>query len=96
MGIVHDIALQELRLYTDFGRCSRPLFVVEDGRLLIRKQHITNIADEVTYLEEVRQVAKRRDPRAPEQPLMLSSVDCFGQGPGCWIALGRDAGMADA
>lgn len=41
--IVRDIREQELRLYTDAGRCSRPLFVVEDCRLVIRKADIARL-----------------------------------------------------
>lgn len=37
MGVVHDIRLQELRLYSDAGRCCRPLFIVEDQQLIIKK-----------------------------------------------------------
>nr|CAB3493885.1 unnamed protein product [Digitaria exilis] len=40
VGVVRDIRLKELRLYTDYGRCSRPLFIVENQRLLIKKSHI--------------------------------------------------------
>ncbi len=45
VGIVHDIRLQELRLYTDYGRCCRPLFVVENQELLITKQHIIRLIE---------------------------------------------------
>jgi DNA-directed RNA polymerase II subunit RPB2 len=48
VGIVHDVGLQELRLYTDAGRCCRPLFVVdpedEGGRLRLRKEHVNSLA----------------------------------------------------
>jgi DNA-directed RNA polymerase II subunit RPB2 len=40
VGVVRDIRLKELRLYTDYGRCSRPLFIVEKQRLLIKKQDV--------------------------------------------------------
>jgi len=40
VGVVHDIRLQELRLFTDAGRCCRPLFIVEDQQLLIKKGDI--------------------------------------------------------
>ncbi|KAF6145426.1 hypothetical protein GIB67_032549 [Kingdonia uniflora] len=40
VGVVRDIRLRELRLYTDYGRCSRPLFIVEKQRLLIKKKDI--------------------------------------------------------
>ena len=37
---MHDIRLQELRLYTDYGRCCRPLFIVEDQALRVKKRDI--------------------------------------------------------
>ncbi|KAJ4703477.1 DNA-directed RNA polymerase subunit beta [Melia azedarach] len=40
VGVVRDIRLKELRIYTDYGRCSRPLFIVEKQRLLIKKRDI--------------------------------------------------------
>eukprot|EP00897_Mesotaenium_endlicherianum_P010856 jgi/Mesen1/979/ME000012S00529 len=40
VSVVRDIRLKELRLYTDYGRCSRPLFIVQNQRLLIKKPHI--------------------------------------------------------
>ena len=40
VGVVRDIRLKELRLYTDYGRCSRPLFIVEKQRLLIKKEDV--------------------------------------------------------
>ncbi|KAL5714269.1 DNA-directed RNA polymerase [Ranunculus cassubicifolius] len=40
VGIVRDTRLHELRLYTDYGRCSRPLFIVEKQKLLIKKKDI--------------------------------------------------------
>ncbi len=45
MGIVHDIRLQELRLFTDYGRCCRPLFIVADQRLKVRKADIRQLAE---------------------------------------------------
>lgn len=43
VGVVHDIRLQELRLYTDYGRCCRPLFIVADQQLTIKKSHIERL-----------------------------------------------------
>ncbi|WZZ25172.1 hypothetical protein YC2023_008573 [Brassica napus] len=40
VGVVRDIRLKELRIYTDYGRCSRPLFIVDNQRLLIKKRDI--------------------------------------------------------
>jgi DNA-directed RNA polymerase II subunit RPB2 len=47
VGVVRDIRLKELRLYTDYGRCSRPLFIVEGQRLLIKKAHIQALQQRV-------------------------------------------------
>ncbi|VDB85279.1 unnamed protein product [Peniophora sp. CBMAI 1063] len=40
VSIVRDIRERELRIYTDPGRVCRPLFVVEDGMLVIEKKHV--------------------------------------------------------
>ncbi|KAK9814090.1 hypothetical protein WJX72_000515 [[Myrmecia] bisecta] len=45
VGVVHDIRLQELRLFTDFGRCCRPLFIVDGQKLLIKKDDIRKLHD---------------------------------------------------
>lgn len=50
VGVVRDIRLKELRLYTDYGRCSRPLFIVENQRLLIKKRHIRALQQRVWHL----------------------------------------------
>ncbi|XP_058219713.1 DNA-directed RNA polymerase II subunit RPB2-like isoform X2 [Rhododendron vialii] len=43
VGVIRDIRLKELRLYTDCGRCSRPLFIVEKQKLLIKKKDILGL-----------------------------------------------------
>lgn len=43
VSVVRDIREQELRLYTDAGRCCRPLFVVEERYLTLRKAHIVQL-----------------------------------------------------
>eukprot|EP01137_Pigoraptor_chileana_P009419 Opistho-2@57646 len=43
VSIVRDIREKELRLYTDAGRCCRPLFVVERQRLLLRKNDVEHL-----------------------------------------------------
>ncbi|GAU26902.1 hypothetical protein TSUD_03050 [Trifolium subterraneum] len=43
VGVVRDIRLKELRIYTDYGRCSRPLFIVDKQRLLIKKKDIHSL-----------------------------------------------------
>ncbi|KAL0305745.1 UNVERIFIED_CONTAM: DNA-directed RNA polymerase II subunit RPB2 [Sesamum radiatum] len=47
VGVVRDIRLKELRIYTDYGRCSRPLFIVEKQRLLIKKKDIRALQQRV-------------------------------------------------
>lgn len=42
-GIVHDIMLQELRIQTDYGRCCRPLFLVENNCLKVKKGDIRRL-----------------------------------------------------
>jgi DNA-directed RNA polymerase II subunit RPB2 len=47
VGVVHDIRLAELRLYTDYGRCCRPLYIIDDTiegpSLRIRPEHIAQL-----------------------------------------------------
>tara|TARA_B100000524_G_scaffold317617_1_gene196729 strand:- start:1226 stop:3235 length:2010 start_codon:yes stop_codon:yes gene_type:complete len=40
VSVVRDIQHRELRLFSDAGRCCRPIFIVEDQKLLLRKEHI--------------------------------------------------------
>lgn len=43
VSIIRDIKEQEIRVYTDAGRCCRPLLVVENQRLVINKEHIKKL-----------------------------------------------------
>jgi len=56
VGVVHDIRLAELRLYTDYGRCCRPLYIVDDTpegpTLRIRPRHIRELAQRLGDGEE--------------------------------------------
>eukprot|EP00937_MAST-01D_sp_MAST-1D-sp2_P004622 g4622.t1 len=45
VAVVHDIQKQELRLYTDSGRLCRPLFIVEENKLKIKRHHIAKLRD---------------------------------------------------
>jgi len=40
VSIVHDISNREMKFYTDAGRISRPLLIVEKQKLLLKKKHI--------------------------------------------------------
>lgn len=51
VGVVRDIRLKELRIYTDYGRCSRPLFIVDKQRLLIKKKDIHALQQRVSELK---------------------------------------------
>lgn len=52
VGIVRDIRLKELRLYTDYGRCSRPLFIVDKQKLQIKKSDIHSLQQRVSFLDK--------------------------------------------
>jgi DNA-directed RNA polymerase II subunit RPB2 len=43
VGVVWDLRDRELRLYSDAGRCCRPLFIVENQKLKITREHITKL-----------------------------------------------------
>lgn len=43
VSIVRDIKGREVRIYTDLGRISRPLFIVKDQKLAIKKKHINKL-----------------------------------------------------
>ena len=47
VSIVRDIRDRELRLYTDAGRCCRPVFIVEDQRVRLKKSHIRQLSRRV-------------------------------------------------
>ena len=40
IAIVRDILNKEVRFYTDSGRVQRPLFIVENGKIKLKKDHI--------------------------------------------------------
>lgn len=50
ISIVRDIREKELRLFTDAGRICRPLFVVDDMQIVMRKKHAKWLAMSVSYL----------------------------------------------
>jgi DNA-directed RNA polymerase II subunit RPB2 len=43
VSIVRDISQKEVRIYTDAGRICRPLFVVTDQQLMIKRKHILQL-----------------------------------------------------
>lgn len=43
VSIVRDISQKEVRIYTDAGRICRPLFVVQDQQLAIKRHHILQL-----------------------------------------------------
>lgn len=52
VGVVHDFAAQELRIYTDAGRTSRPLLIVDGQRLRLRKGHVRRLLERAVDLVE--------------------------------------------
>lgn len=45
VSIVRDIRERELHIYTDAGRCCRPLFLVENQQLKLTKAHVERLRD---------------------------------------------------
>ncbi|RHY50051.1 hypothetical protein DYB30_010898, partial [Aphanomyces astaci] len=43
VSVIRDLMQKELRIYTDAGRVCRPLFIVENNRLLLQKQHVVKL-----------------------------------------------------
>jgi DNA-directed RNA polymerase II subunit RPB2 len=39
-SVFHNTTHQELLVYTDMGRCCRPLFVLKNGELMAKKEHL--------------------------------------------------------
>lgn len=40
VSMIRDIREKEIRIYTDAGRICRPLLIVENQKLLLKKRHI--------------------------------------------------------
>ncbi|CEG83450.1 Putative DNA-directed RNA polymerase [Rhizopus microsporus] len=45
VSIVRDIREKELRMYTDAGRCCRPLFLVDNQQLRLTREHVSRLQD---------------------------------------------------
>mmetsp|Transcript_18870 Transcript_18870/g.8796 ORF Transcript_18870/g.8796 Transcript_18870/m.8796 type:complete len:94 (-) Transcript_18870:236-517(-) len=43
VSIVRDIASKEIKVYTDSGRVQRPLLIVEENRLRIKRYHVSRM-----------------------------------------------------
>ena len=43
--MVRDISDREIRVYTDAGRICRPLLIVENQKLLLKKRHISQLKE---------------------------------------------------
>jgi DNA-directed RNA polymerase II subunit RPB2 len=54
VSIAFDHALSEIRIYNDWGRVCRPLFVVEDAHIKVTPQHIRQL--QVRKLDQFRVV----------------------------------------
>lgn len=45
VSMVRDIRDREIRVYTDAGRICRPLLIVENQKLLLKKRHISQLKE---------------------------------------------------
>ena len=55
ISIVRDIYGKEIRFLTDSGRVQRPLFIVDNNRLKIKKDHIPGLISGKTSFENLLQ-----------------------------------------
>eukprot|EP01125_Pyxidicula_operculata_P003220 TRINITY_DN1367_c1_g2_i2.p1 TRINITY_DN1367_c1_g2~~TRINITY_DN1367_c1_g2_i2.p1 ORF type:complete len:1211 (-),score=312.38 TRINITY_DN1367_c1_g2_i2:298-3930(-) len=49
VSIIPDISEREIRIYTDSGRCCRPLYIVENNKLRITTEHINKLSRKQDY-----------------------------------------------
>lgn len=68
VSVVRDIRERELRLYTDAGRVCRPLFIVENNQLTLRKKHIEWIANGVPQYDGAGSRLLKEDGAYDNQP----------------------------
>lgn len=62
VSVVRDVRERELRIFTDAGRVCRPLFIVEDHRLVLTKDHVSRLSiDENNDAEDPEQKMKWSD-----------------------------------
>ena len=40
VSVVRDIVQKEIKIYTDSGRCMRPLFIVKKNQLVLKPSHV--------------------------------------------------------
>ena len=45
VSMIRDIRDREIRIYTDAGRICRPLLIVENGQLLLKKRNIDQLKE---------------------------------------------------
>ena len=43
--MIRDIRDREIRIYTDAGRICRPLLIVDENKLLLKKHHIDQLKE---------------------------------------------------
>ncbi|GAA6024545.1 hypothetical protein JCM10207_008269 [Rhodosporidiobolus poonsookiae] len=74
VSIVRDVRERELRLFTDAGRVCRPLFVVEDQQLVLKRSHVAQLALEDDPVDEY------DDEVDPDRPRKLKWNDLIENG----------------
>ena len=59
ISIVRDISNKEVRFFTDSGRVQRPLFIVQDSKIILKKEHIqkiqTRTGDQMNFDDTLKQ-----------------------------------------
>ena len=52
VSIVNDYETKEIKIYTDAGRVQRPLFIVENGKVKVKKHHLIKIDQNIIDFDD--------------------------------------------
>ncbi len=78
VSVVWDMRDKELRLQSDAGRCCRPLFVVQNQRLKITKQHIRTLQEKALQASSSSSAGNEQHARWSEliNQGLIEYIDC--------------------
>lgn len=74
VSVVRDIRERELRLYTDAGRVCRPLFIIENQMLSIRKKHLPRLGLGTPLYDEYGNQLTNEDGKLAYEPYPFTNL----------------------